>query len=88
MKKIEDGEKEIPDSSGLVTTIVSNTNISEAENKFPDNSKYISNQEFHKLTTEDFAARLKHADLVNNTDFDNKLTSFNKLLTSNKTKHL
>ena len=27
-------------------------------------------------------------DLVNKTDFDNKLTSFNKLIASNKTKHL
>ena len=28
------------------------------------------------------------ADLVNKTDFDNKLTSFNRRITSNKTKHL
>ena len=36
------------------------------------------------LTAENFAARLKQADLVNKTDFDNKLTSFNKLITSNE----
>ena len=28
--------------------------------------------------TESFAGRLKHADLVNKNDFDNKLKSFNK----------
>ena len=33
-------------------------------------------------------ARLKQADLVNKTDFDNKLTSFNRQITSNKTKNL
>ena len=37
---------------------------------------------------ENFAARLKQADLVNKTDFDNKLTSFNRQITSNKTNHL
>ena len=36
----------------------------------------------------DFAARLKQADLGNKTDFDNKLSSFNKRITSNKTKYL
>ena len=33
--------KKIPDTSGLVTTTVLNTKISEIENKIPDNSKYI-----------------------------------------------
>ena len=32
--------------------------------------------------------KLKGADLVIKTDFDNKLTSFNRWITSNKTKHL
>ena len=40
------------------------------------------------LTAESFAARLEQADLVNKTDFDNKLTSFDKQINSNKTKHL
>ena len=57
-------------------------------NKIPDNSKYITTQEFHKLTAENFAERLKQAESVNKTDFDNKLTSFDKRITSNKTKHL
>ena len=42
----------------------------------------------NKLTTEKFAARLKRADLVKKTDFDDKLASFNKRITSNKTKYL
>ena len=32
---------------------------------------------FNKLTAESFAARLKQANLVSKTDFDNKLTSSN-----------
>ena len=58
------------------------------EYKILDNSKYITTQEFNKLTAENFAARLKQADLMNKTDFDNKLTSLNERITSNKTKHL
>ena len=40
------------------------------------------------ILLEDCAARLKQSDLVNKTDFGNKLTSFNRRITSNKTKHL
>ena len=40
------------------------------------------------MTSEIFAARLKQANLVTKTEFVNKLTSFNKRITSNKTKHL
>ena len=65
-------------TSSLVTTIVLNTKISEVENKIPDNSKYITTQEFNTLTAENFEVKLKLADLVNKTGFDNKLTSFNK----------
>ena len=61
--------------------------ISEVENKIPDSSKYISTREFNKLTAENFATTLKQANLVNETDGDSKLTSFNKRITSNKTKH-
>ena len=67
-----------------MTTNVLNTKTSEVENKIPDSSKYITTQKSNKLTAENFAARLKQADLVNKTDFDNKLTSFNKQITSNK----
>ena len=42
----------------------------------------------NKLTAENVAARLKQADVVNKTDFDNKLTRFNEQITSNKTKYV
>ena len=74
-------------TSSLVTATVLNTKISEVVNKILDHTKYITTLEFNKLTAENFASRLKQADLVNKTDFDNKLTSFNKRITSNKTKH-
>ena len=93
--KISEVENEIPDTSGLVTTTVLNTKISEVQNKISKylyknfyDSEYVTTQEFNKSTTKNFAARLKQADLVNKTDFDNKLTIFNKRITSNKTKHL
>ena len=69
-----------------------NTKISQIENKVTadhDNDKYIVVQEFIQLTSENFTARLKQANLaskndianfVKKTDFDNKL----KTVTSNK----
>ena len=76
------------DTSGLVTTTVLRTKISKVENKIPDSSKYITTQEFNKLTAEKIAARLKQVNVVFKTDFDNKLTSFHRRFTSNITKHL
>ena len=87
-RKINEAENKIPTTSNLVTTTVLNTKINEVENKIPDKSKYITTQESNKLTTENFVVRLKQANLVNKTDFDNKLASFNRRITSNKTKHL
>ena len=86
--KISEVENKIPDTSNLVTTTVLITKISEVENKIPNHDKYTKTPKFHKLTAESFAARLKQADLVNKTDFDNKLTRFNRRITSNKKKHL
>ena len=60
-------------------------------------NKYITTPEFNKLTSENFVARLKQANLaikngianfVDKIDFDNKLLSFNKRIHSNKTKHV
>ena len=86
--KITEVENKISNTSSLVTNTVLNTEISEIENKIPDNSKYIITQEFNKLTEENFDVRLKQADLVSEIDFDDKLTSFNKQIISNKIKHL
>ena len=54
----------IPDTSYLVTATILNTKMSKVEKKIPDGSKYITTQEFNKLTVENFAARLKQADSV------------------------
>ena len=71
-----------------MTTTVVNTKVSEVENKIRDHAKYITTQEFIKLTAENFAARLKQANSLSQTDFDNKLIRFNKNITSHKTKYL
>ena len=71
----------------MTTTALITKNI-EVENKVPNHDKNIATLEFNKLTAEGFAARLKQADLVNKTDFHNKLTSFSRQVTSNRTKHL
>ena len=81
-------ENKIPNTSNLVTATLLITKISEVENKIPDNSKYITTQEFNKLTAENFATRLTQVNLVSKTEFSNKLTNYNKRITSNKTKHL
>ena len=70
-----------------MTTAVLNTKINEIEKKIPNRYKYISTPEFNKLTGESYAARLKQANLVIKTDFDDRLKSFNKPITSNETKH-
>ena len=87
-KKIGDADEKIPETSGLVTVLnwtVLNTKISEVEKNNSDNSKYIATQEYNKLMVENFAARLKQADLMNNIDFDNKLRNFNGQITSYET---
>ena len=71
-------ENKIPDASKLVITSVLNRKTGEVENKIPDRAKYITTQEFTRLAAENFAARLKQADLVGKSDFNNKLISFNR----------
>ena len=84
---INEVESKLPGTSKLVHTIVLNTKISEVENKIPDHAKYITTQEFNRLARENVHARLKQTNLVSKTDFDNKLISFNRKITSNKRKH-
>ena len=71
-----------------MTTTVLNTKIIEVENKIPNHVKYITTQEFNKLTAENFASRLTQANLVSKADFGNKLITFNRTISSNKTKYL
>ena len=65
-------ENKIPDVSSLVKKADYNTSISEIEKKLTDHNhdKYITTPEFNKLTAETFAARLKQANLVTKTNFD------------------
>ena len=86
--KTTETENKMSGNSSLVTATVLNIKIGEVKKKVPDHGKDITTQEFNKVIAEDFAARLKQADLVSRTDFDNKLISFNTQITSNKTKYL
>ena len=76
-----------------------NTHINEIEKKIIDydHAKYITTQEFYKLTSENFAVRLAQANLSSKNDaasflkmadFDDKLKHFIKNVTLNKTKHV
>ena len=58
----------MPNTNSFVTKIVLNTEVSEVENKIRDNSKYVTTQQVNKLTTDNFEARLKQAESVNETD--------------------
>ena len=62
-----------------------NTKISEIEKKLTDrkHDKYITTTEFNKLNAETFTTRLKQANLVIKTDFDDKLKNFNQKINSN-----
>ena len=86
-KSSEAGNK-IPETSSLVTITVLHTKISEVENKIPDYAKYITTHELNKSTADNFKERLKQANLVRKPDVDKKLISFNRKITSNKTKYL
>ena len=85
---INEVDNKIPDTSGLVTTTVLSTKITEVTNEIPNHAKCITTSEFNKLTIENFTARLKQASLESKTEFDKKLTSFNRTITSNTTKYL
>ena len=86
--KISEVENKIPDTSSLLTTAALNAKNGEVENKISNHAIYTTTPEFNKVATRNFAAKLKQANLVTKTDFDNKPTSFNKRITTNKTKHL
>ena len=89
-------ENTIPNVSNLVKKTDHNTKISEIEYEitiYHDHDKYITTQEFNKLTSEKLTARLAQANLssksdiancVKNTDLDDKLKNLNTKNTSNK----
>ena len=53
-----------------------------------NHDKYITTLEFNTLAANVFNARLAQANLVTKTDFDAKLSSLNRKITSNKSKYL
>ena len=83
-------ENKIPDVSSLVKKIDYNTKSSEIEKRVIDHDydKYITTSELNNSTAKNFAAILAQENLVTKTDFAAKLTSLNKRINSNKTKHL
>ena len=64
-----------------------NTKINEVENKISYHDKQITTPKFNKWIAERFVARLKQANLVTETDSDNKLTILNRPITANETKN-
>ena len=82
-------ENKIPDISSLVKKTNDDTKISELEKKLSDHNhdKYITTPEFN-MAASVFNARLAQANLRTERDFDVKLSSLNRKITSNKTKHL
>ena len=80
-------ENEIPDPSNLVKKTDYDTKISDIEKKiaYHNHDKYITTQEFNKLSTENFNARLAQTNVITKTDFDAKPQSLSNWITSNKT---
>ena len=80
----------MPDVSSLLKKTDYNTKVTEIENKPNDHNhdKYIATLEFNKLAAHVFNAKLAQANLITKTDFDTKLSSLNRKITQNKTKHL
>ena len=73
-------ESKIPDVSSLVKKTGYNKKLREIEKKVANHKhgKYITTPELNKLTTENFAARLKQENVVTKTDFDSKLKTLNQ----------
>ena len=85
-------ENKIPNISSLVKKADYNTKITEIEKKKKNtdhnHDKYITTPGFNTLAADVFNARLAQANLIIKTDFDSKLSSLNRKITANKTKHL
>ena len=82
-------EKKIPSITGLVKRTDYNTKITDTENKLNNHNhdKYVATSEFNTLAANVFNARLAQENLITKTDFDAKLSSLNRKITANKTKH-
>ena len=93
--KITEIEGKIPSISGLATNAALttaenktyyNTKTSEIEKKLTDHDhdKYITTPEFNTLAVDVFNVRLAQTNLVTKTNFDAKLSTFNRKTTANK----
>ena len=82
-------EIKIPSISSLVKK-PNGIKISEVGKKLIDHNhdKYITTPEFNTLATSFFNASLAQSSLITKTDFDAKLSSLNRKVIANKTKHL
>ena len=82
-------ENKIPIISGLVKKTDYNTKITDIKNKLNNHchDKYVATSEFNTLAANVFNARLAQANVITKTDFDAKLSSLNRKITANKTKH-
>ena len=82
-------ENKIPSISGLAKKTDYNTKIIENENKLNNHNhdKYVATSEFNTLAANVFNARLVQANLITKTDFDAKLSSLNRKIIADKTKH-
>ena len=82
-------ENKIPSVSSLVEKTDYNAKITEIEKKLTDHNhdKYITTPEFNTLAADVFNARLKRANLVAKTDFDNSVSSLNSKIATIKTKN-
>ena len=83
-------ENKIPSVSSLVKKTDYNTKITEIEKKLTDHNhdKYITTPKFNTLAPDIVNARLAQANLITKTGFDAKLSSLNRKITANKSKHL
>ena len=83
-------ENKIPSISNLVKKTDCNTKIIEIEKKLTDHKhdEYITTPEFNKLAVDVFNARLAQANLLKKTFFGNKMSSLNRNVVLNKTRHL
>ena len=82
-------ENKIPGISSLVKKTDYNTKITDIENILNNHNhdKYVATSEFDTLAANIFNARLAQANLITKTDFDAKLSSLNRKINANKTKH-
>ena len=83
-------QNKIPSVSGLVKKTNYNTKVTQIENRLGNHNhdKYITTSEFNTLAADVFNWRLAQANLITKTYFDAKLSSLNRKVTKNKSKHL